>query len=339
MRALRLDPLVDPRWRALVDRSPQAGVFAHPAWLSLLARQYRYPVTALAVGDDASLAAGLPLARVESRLTGRRLVALPFSDFCAPITDAQERLVPLGKALLDEHGRSGLRVEVRWALDGLPGAHVVPRFLHHRLAIPEDLEPFERGLRSQVRRNINKARREGVLVEAATDRAALETFYELHLRTRRRQGVPTQPKSFILGFQELFRQDLGFVLVARHEGRPLAAAVFLTSGDTMLYKYGASDERHLELRPNNLLFREAIGLACERGLRWLDFGRTDFGHDGLRSFKLGWGSDEREISYTYLGSVPDDGDGRASRLLARAVRKGPLWLGRGVGTALYRHMG
>ena len=42
-------------------------------------------MSALCVIEDGEAVAGLPLARVESRLTGRRLVALPFSDVCPPV--------------------------------------------------------------------------------------------------------------------------------------------------------------------------------------------------------------------------------------------------------------
>ena len=71
----QLDPIADPRWARFVDATPGASVFAHPAWLELLARCYRYKFSALcATGDDGEFVVGMPLARVESRLTGRRLV-------------------------------------------------------------------------------------------------------------------------------------------------------------------------------------------------------------------------------------------------------------------------
>ncbi len=337
-----IDPLDDPRWPDLLERG-SGSVFAHPAWLRLLQTQYGYPVTALAVSRDGELVAGVPLARVESRLTGRRLVSVPFSDSCPPVVCARagdSAVADLCVALEAERLATRLSVEVRWPLTVHDGAEVLPRFLHHRLALHDDAEAFERGLRSQVRRNIKKARRCGVAVASATDRAALEIFYGLHLRTRRRQGVPTQPKSFILGLASLLEQGLGFVMTARHDGRAVAAAVFLASGDTVVYKYGASDERFLDLRPNNLLFLEAITRSAEDGRRWLDFGRTDFGHDGLRSFKLGWGAEERPLAYTYFGEDGRaDPPGRATKLLATAIRRGPPWVGRGVGAALYRHIG
>lgn len=344
MRIARLDPVADPRWVQFLARASGAGPFHHPAWLALLRRSYRYPVEAICVLDgDGEITAGVPLARVESRLTGRRLVSLPFSDACSPLLGAgpgPEASPALLEALRAERARTGLDLELRAGVRGIVGGHVVPRFLGHRLALGDDPAVVEHTMRPQVRRGIAKARREGVSVVRATDRAALETFYTLHLRTRRRQGVPTQPKSFITAFEELFALGLGFVLVSRHEGRPIAAAVFLSFGGTLLYKYGASDERHLAVRPNNLLFAEAIRAGCAMGCRELDFGRTDLDNAGLAAFKRSWGATETTLEYTYVADAPHRaGSGAASRVIAGVIRRSPPLAGRAIGTALYRHVG
>ena len=216
MKLETLDPIRDPRWQRLVDAASGPTVFAHAAWLELLGKRYRYGMSALGVVDDGELVAGLPLARVESRLTGKRIVALPFSDVCPPLhrdgADAAAAVSVLAGALAAEREATGLDIEVRDALHGIPGAHIVPRFLVHRLALEADQEAvLARTSKSQIRRGIKKAEREGVTIEARTDRAALEAFYRLHLRTRRRQGVPIQPKGFILAFERLFALGLGRV--------------------------------------------------------------------------------------------------------------------------------
>lgn len=345
MRVETIDPLADPRWARLVESTPSAGVFAHPAWLGLLARQYRYAMSALVVADDAGeVLTGLPIARIESRLTGRRWVALPFSDVCPPVRAAgagAEAEAALAGALADLRRSSGLDVEVRDALPAAPGAHVVPRFLVHRLALEADAEAvLARASKSQIRRGIKKAEREGVTTRARTDRDALDAFYALHLRTRRRQGVPIQPKRFIRGFEGLFDRGLGYVMTAHHGDRTISAAVFLAHGDTAVYKYGASDERYLNLRPNNLLFADAIRRACAAGHTTLDFGRTDTENEGLAAFKRSWGAEEQELSYTYLADQPPRlGDGLANKVLAEVIRRGPERTGQVIGTALYRHVG
>lgn len=185
-----------------------------------------------------------------------------------------------------------------------------------------------------------RARGLGVTVERRTDRDALDAFYALHVQTRRRQGLPTQPRSFIRAFGDLFAQGLGFVSLARHDDEVAAAAVFLANGRTATYKYGASDRAALASRPNNLLFDDAIAWAAAEGFASLDLGRTDHGHEGLRAFKRGWGARELELSYTYAGRrPPSPGPGPARRALAAAISRSPPLVGRAIGSALYRHVG
>ena len=106
MTVAYLDPLADPRWAAFVRCAPEADVFHHPAWLSLLHEHYRYPMQALCVLEHGEIVAGLPLARVESRLTGRRLVAVPFSDRCVPLGGVHA-VQHLGEALVAQRALSG----------------------------------------------------------------------------------------------------------------------------------------------------------------------------------------------------------------------------------------
>jgi CelD/BcsL family acetyltransferase involved in cellulose biosynthesis len=331
-----LDPRTDERWGDFVDRAEGATMFHHPAWLDLLAARYRYEFAASCVLDgDGRVVAGLPWARIESRLTGRRLVALPFSDACPPLVDgaAEDELA----RAVEEHRREmGLGLEVRWRMDALPG-EVVHSYWRHTLPLDSDVEGVERRAKSSIRRGVTKARREGLTFERRTDAAALDAFYRLHLHTRRRLGAPTQPKRFIDGLGDLFERGHGFVGLVSDGTQPVAAAVFLRLRDHLIYKYGASDSAALARRPNNLLFAEVIRWACENGCQELDFGRTDLDQEGLKQFKRGWGADEVPLHHTYAGMEPPSGEGPA-RLLAPVIRRSPPSVGRLFG-ALYRHFG
>jgi lipid II:glycine glycyltransferase (peptidoglycan interpeptide bridge formation enzyme) len=189
-------------------------------------------------------------------------------------------------------------------------------------------------------RNIARAEREGVVVRRADARADLaEVFYDLHLRTRRRQGVPVQPHRFFrLLWDGLLEPGLGTLLLAYAGATPVAGAVFLAWNGTVVYKFGASDPAYWHLRPNNLLFWEAIRAACERGDHRFDFGRTELENAGLRAFKSGWGAREEPLVYTYAGRAPAAGArGLLAAPLEAAIRRAPLWVCRAVGQAAYRH--
>jgi CelD/BcsL family acetyltransferase involved in cellulose biosynthesis len=343
LAALRLDPVTDSRWTALIEQSSDGCVFHHPAWLELLRAQYGHEVSTCCIAaPDGRLVAGLPIAAVESRLTGRRLVALPFSDLCPPVLapDAPAGSAAALAGALDALRRQrGLSLEIRGGREALHGAQPGARFHHHVLALEPDVTAVQRRFRKpQVMRGVRRALRDGLVAERRTDAAALAAFYRLHVDTRARLGAPTQPRRFVLRFAALFAERLGFVLLVRSGGRPVAAAVFMTFGDVLTYKYGASDARHLGSRPNNLLFMEAIRWGCEHGMRALDLGRTDWGHESLRAFKLAWGPEERELRYWHLGGNARDGRGSSLNRAAEAVlRRGSPLASRLVGEVLYRH--
>jgi CelD/BcsL family acetyltransferase involved in cellulose biosynthesis len=343
-KARSIDPITDPAWMALTEGSPSATIFHHPLWLGLLRSQYGYAVYACCIEEEGEIEAGIPVARIESRLTGRRLVSLPFSDACTPVLApgaGSPASDALGDALAAERERTGLELTVHGPIPSAPGAFVQHRFFRHLLPLAGDPAEVEsRYSKSQVKRGIKKAQREGLEAERRTDAAALAAFYSLHLRTRRKLGVPTQPKRFIRRFKELFDAGLGFVELVVDDGQPIAAAVFLTFNGTVTYKYGASDPRALAKRPNNLLFSETIRWACEAGFHTLDFGRTDIDNEGLRAFKCSWGANEEPLSYTYFAEREPSSEPRLrDRLMGATIRRSPAAVSRLVGEALYGHFG
>jgi lipid II:glycine glycyltransferase (peptidoglycan interpeptide bridge formation enzyme) len=190
---------------------------------------------------------------------------------------------------------------------------------------------------TQVDRAIRKAQRQHVTARVSRSEADADTFYRLHLQTRRRQGVPVQPRRFFrLLWRLVIDQGLGFVVLAHKDGDPIAGAVYLAWNGHLIYKYGASDARFWELRPNNLVMWSAIEWACEHGFRDLDFGRSDSENHGLREFKRRWGAVELPLIYSYVSDTaarPLPAFGR--QVLARVIQSSPSVVCRLTGELLY----
>jgi CelD/BcsL family acetyltransferase involved in cellulose biosynthesis len=334
-------PPNDDRWLRLARDHPDALPFHRPEWLDVLAGCYGFrPFVAALGGADGELAGGLPLMEVRDPVRGRRWIGLPFTDRCPPLLTEPGLAGTLAAQLGALAAASGVRsVEVRAPFAG-GGLSAAPVAVTHELDLEPGADAVERGFSSMTRRNTRKARREGLELRVAdTESDLTKVFYELHARTRRRLGVPVQPVRF---FRALWRlgldRGLGHELIVLHRGRPVAAAVFLHAAPTVVYKYGASDERAWAHRPNNLLFDEAIRAACERGAASLDFGRSDFEDEGLRAFKAGWGAREEPLVYAATRPAAEPGPpSLAGRLGSSAIRRSPMWFGRLVGSALYRY--
>jgi CelD/BcsL family acetyltransferase involved in cellulose biosynthesis len=341
-----MSPLVrleidDPRWREFVSAAEAALPFHDPEWALLLAECYHFAPFALALEEDGRLSAGLPLLEVRGLGRGRRWVSLPFTDHCPPLAASPEARARLAAALNVARERADVsRVDLHGELPGA-GARSWVAAVTHTLPLGSDPSAvFGTFHRSQVQRSVRKAEQGPLVLRRGESEADLtEGFYRLHLETRRRQGVPVQPRRF---FRLLWRRVLepgpGFLSLACADGMPVAGAVFLASHGTVTYKYGASDPRSLHLRPNHLLFWDAIRWGCEQGYRRFDFGRTELDNRGLREFKSRWGAEEQPLRYSVVaGEAPTPAQGRAVRALGSVIRHSPAWVCRGLGEALYKY--
>ncbi|MBA2643491.1 MAG: GNAT family N-acetyltransferase [Actinobacteria bacterium] len=336
----RMVEVGDPGWSAFVESRPAATPFHNPGWAGLLADCYGFRTFAFVLAGSDGIEAGVPVAEVRSLSRKKKWVALPFTDALAPLGPPE--LIGDLTASLDDARREARigSVEVRAPTPN--GSASVRGFTHVLRLRPDSEALLETFSKSQVRRNIARAAREGVTVrEAEHEDDLLETFYALHLLTRSRQGVPIQPRRFFsLLWERIIARGLGTVLIAEVGRHVAAAAVFLTWGQTVVYKFGASDPEVLWARPNHAIFWEAIRRACASGMVELDFGRTDPGNDGLRAFKAGWGTDERPLVYTTFGDARTVHGSRAlESVLSATIRHSPRWVCRAVGETLYRYAG
>jgi CelD/BcsL family acetyltransferase involved in cellulose biosynthesis len=332
-----------PAWLELVRANHDSLPFHQPAWSRTLAEAYGLRSFLLAVTEANAIRVGLPVIESVDPLRGRRWIGLPFTDAVWPLCDGAAPSTEQLRCFDDERRAAGVRsLEIRSSVAGVSAIEMDAGVIHE-LELGPDPDAVFGSFRSPTKRNVRKAERTGVVIEWSRDeRDLVDVFYGLHLQTRRRQGVPIQPKRF---FRALWRNMLapghGFVLVARLQGRAVAAAVFLTGARTIVYKFGASDPAFLNARPNNLLFWEAIRWGCENGYARFNFGRSDRENEGLRTFKSGWGAEERALVYSLLtddaAHAPSRYPSRPGRVGRRVIGALPLVVCRTLGEALYRY--
>lgn len=294
-----LNPLDGPEWDRLVTSHPGAAVFHTAAWARVLARTYGHRPFYFALYLAGRLAALVPVMEVRSVLTGRRGVSLPFSDFCPPLYFEETGDGPVVKALSALAAERGWKHwEIRGGGKPDPAATPAGTCYGHSLCLLGGAEKLFAAFEPSVRRAIRKAERSGVTVAVRSELAAVADYYQLHVRTRRRHGLPPQPFSFFRHiFEEIIATGLGSIMLASHRGHPVAGAVFFHSGKHALYKFGACDERCQELRANNLVMWAGIRELSAAGYESLHLGRTSCHQEGLRAYKLGWGAVEDALDY------------------------------------------
>jgi len=345
MRAVEILDINNEAWSRFVAAQPMATCFHEPEWARAVADSYRYRAFVVVQRAQAGdIVSGLPLMEVRRPSGRRRWVSLPFSDECSPLAATgrlAETVVREADLLRQEQGVAELQIRTDLG-PGVGSAELVA--VTHTATLngagegpPAPLRP-----RASVRRHVATARRSGVHVRfAETSDDLLRTYYRLHLQTRRRQGVPVQPRRYFqLLWDRMVLPGRGFVLLAEVDGRPVAGAVYLIGGTTVTYKYGASDPGSWALRPNHAVMWTAMTWASDHGYTSFDFGRTDLENLGLRQFKESWGAVERPLSYTTFSGHVDYHRARVvTRALSPVIRHCPAFVCRGLGEVLYRYAG
>ena len=349
MEIHQIDPTKDARWTAFVERHPRASIFHTQGWLQALRHTYGYETVAFTTSPPTGeLQNGLVFCHVDSWLTGRRLVSLPFSDHCEPLCDSAEELNFLVRFLqcaAERHGWKYLEIrpidESFTRTDETGRFVVASRYFLHSLSLCPELDQLFRGFdRDSVQRRIGRAEGAGLEEKCGRSEELLRAFYSLFILTRRRHHLPPTPYTW---FQNLIKYlgDAFEIRIAYKEGIPVSSILTLRFKDTLYYKYGCSDVRFKSLGATPWLLWRAIAAAKNHGATMFDLGRTEEANSGLRVFKNHWDPRPRHLLYWRF---PDDQSPDALGRWKKRVAKGafsvmPLGLLKVAGRLLYRHIG
>ena len=183
-----------------------------------------------------------------------------------------------------------------------------------------DVSPSEAELlasfKQKTRYNIRVAEKKGVTVSIDDSPAAFARYLELTEETTSRQGfyahgpryhstlwsVLGDARRKILDSSEDKYKLSSHLLVAKYEGEIITTWVLFKFKDTLYYPYGASTREHREVMANNLVMWEAIKLAKQWNLKYLDMWGA-LGPDpdpkdpwhGFHTFKSGY--NPRQVEY------------------------------------------
>jgi hypothetical protein len=338
-----INPVETPGWDDLLLTSEQTTFFHTSAWARVLSEAYGYKPLYFSVIEGGRLAGLIPVMEIDSFLTGKRGVSLPFTDACPVAADTRDIFRSLQDAV-HEHGKqAGWKgIEFRGGERYFGETPSSAEYFTHTLTLDADESKVFASFKSNTRRNIRRAGAEGVEVQLLNSREAVDIFYRMNCITRRGHHLPPQPRVFFSKiFEHILAMRKGFVAVAFHQDRPVASAIYFHFRSEAIYKYGASDKNFLRLRVNNLVMWEAIRWFCRNGAQTLDLGRTDPEDEGLLQFKRGWGVQERRKAYYTLSlkenAFSAERNGFSSPYwIFKAL---PIPLLRLAGRVLYRHVG
>lgn len=299
MRDITIERLDESRiqdWCQYVART-ETSVFSHEiGWKTVVEKTYAHKAYYLIAYRDGEVAGVLPLFFVRSKIFGRFLVTSPFLTFGGILSDDEK----IASALVNEGARLAVRKKAKYIeTKNSSPCEDLPISVTKYFSLILDLQAGEESiwktkLHSMTKRNIKKAKKFGV--EVLQGLSFVDEYYHINNENMRRLGTPAHSKAFFQNIISAFPDSV--LLMAKLNNKFIGGMLLVKHKDTMLMPWTASLPNCLSLRPNNLLYWEAIRLACSTGFKYLDFGRSKW-DSGTFRFKSQYGAEPVQLFYQY----------------------------------------
>jgi FemAB-related protein (PEP-CTERM system-associated) len=335
----RFQPGDDRAWDAYVSQHPDGYVYQRSGWARVIERSYGLTPVYLWASEDSRVRGVLPLVLFRGLLGGRSLVSLPYLDeggLCADDGEARTALWHAAQRLARQHRAAAVELRQGYP-SGLPLSPLGAK-VSVMLELAGDPGTMWKRLDAKVRNQVRKATASG-LTPAWYGMEGLDDFYSVFVRNMRDLGSPVHALSFFANLLEEFAGDARLLLI-RDGARVVAGGVCMVFRDTVLVPWASSLREWRSKNPNNLLYWEVIRSACEKGLHWLDFGRSSRG-DGTYRFKMQWGGSERPLPWqvdpSERASLVDSDSPRYRRVI-RAWQRLPVPVTRVIGPIIRKRL-
>lgn len=344
-----VDPLQYPEWDELVLSNPNYSFFHSSCWAKVLCESYNYTPYYFIIYENNDLVALIPIIEINSYLTGKRGISLPFSDYCEPLFIKENHYNKIMSCLVNYGRKAKWRfIEIRGGINSckkedITQSYNVYNYYLHNLDLTQGEEKIYSAIRSSTKRNIKKAIQERVYVNSNSTLTSIIEFYRLNCLTRKMHGLPPQPYKFFKNLYDyVISPGKGLILIAEYKEKVIAGALFLYFGKKIIYKFGASDRIYQSVRANNLIMWEAIKWSLQNGFDLFSFGRTDPDNKGLLQFKNGWGAEMKTVGY-YRFNIKHNNKLKKQfkyrNNINLSLKKLPIPLLKIIGKHFYRHIG
>lgn len=286
-------------WRSLIEDHRASTPFHSLAWKNTIESTFGYNPDYRLWYEGNEPVAALPAFDVPG--IGGKTLTNPFCEYGHPIAETKKGTVEILEDLKDSIGRfNGVTVkDATWtgvrgyspACYGGVGTGTVRRLVLDRPF--EDIREFM--FDPSLRHNVRKAKESGLRVEPAADSTR---YYDIYLETMERLGSPQFPPSFLDALDSEF--GTGSKILLALDGTEVVAGLHYLQWEGKCYLWSsASNSDVWDLRPNDLLYAEAVRRASETGAKVFDFGRSEPG-SGVDKFKRNLGGAPYPLtSYVY----------------------------------------
>lgn len=312
MEICELKDIDEKAWDEYVLKHPDSTFYHQIGWKNVVEKSYGHKPYYLMAKEDGEIKGVLPLFFMKSMLFGKKLVSVPFAPYGGVIGDNcifEEMLIE--RAVEITKGVDADYLEFRNAIFRESKYISNTNYMTLVLKLDDDSEVIWKRFNNKVRNAIRKSLSSKLELKTGN----VDDFYRLYSKNMRNLGTPTHSNDFFSAVMSMF-PDKTEIITVSHMDEPVSVAILLYFKDTVISGWAASDRKHRNLKPNNLLYWSAIKNACDKGYIFFDFGRS-IEDSGTYQFKKPWGAEKKQLQYMYylnrIKQLPDTSQANSKR--------------------------
>ncbi len=293
----------DSRIIPFLLHNQNATIYHHPAWLKALTKTFHHKAFYILLESANNEIEGLfPFIMVNSFVTGKRIISLPFSTYCDPLFN--KKILPEAIDIIQASYPKFIKFDIRTLCNytqTLEKFSTSAEYVTHILPLEETYEKTYASFSyKNIKSRIRKAEKYGLDIRWADRLDDLKIFYGLEVSLRKRLSLPPLPFAFYKNvWYELSQAKLISLPLVIKDDRVIAAGFILNFKDTYYLEYTASNQKFLKFAPNHKLISEVIKKANLESACKVDFGRSSTENESLITFKEQWNAKRFPI-YRYF---------------------------------------
>jgi peptidoglycan pentaglycine glycine transferase (the first glycine) len=192
------------------------------------------------------------------------------------------------------------------------------------LDLTKDEEALLKEMKSKTRYNIRLAKKRGVEIKQTESEQDIKEFLKINRETAKRDKFSGHEDQYYRDLLKFFKHTDPKIklLLAKYQGKTIAAIMVSFFNQTATYLHGASSDEHRNIMAPYLLQWAAIKISQQLGLKYYDFwgiapsDQPKHPWSGITRFKLGFGG--KEINYIPTKEIAFD---RKWYALMRVIKK------------------
>ena len=331
------------RWRAFVERHPDATAYHAWGWKTVFEKTFGWDSYYLVAEKEGEISGVLPLIWQRNWPGTSVLSSMPHlkgGGILADTTEAAECLLAEAKQLALRLNANCLELRHASLLEPCMVWPARTDKVTFVLGLEQDEEKMLKALDKKTRNMVRKSMSHGMTAEFDTERS-LDEFYRIFCRNMRELGSPAYSKQLFTEIRNAMPKNTHICLV-RHQGQVIAGALLFGFRRTIEAIWASSLYKYLDLKPNMFMYWQMFRFASEHGYDSFDFGRCSV-DSGTFRFKKQWGAQEMPL---YWHQWRPDGAAisqpkaasSAYRLASWIWQRTPLWVTNSLGPHLIKRL-